>query len=52
MRSAARLAKAQLIAFRSHPFQIRGPAMLAIGMIAAFILVILGLNFLEFGRGD
>ena len=27
-------------------------AMLAIGMIVTFIAVMLGLNFLEFGRGD
>ncbi len=47
LRSAARLAKAGF-----NVSILRLLAMLAIGMIVAFILVIVGLNFYEFGRGD
>jgi hypothetical protein len=47
LRSAAWAAKAAATAvfFRSR-------AMLAIGVIAVFLLVILGLNYFEFGRID
>ena len=48
LRSAPRTAKAR-ITFQSD----NGPApMLAIGIIAIFLVVILGLNKFEFGRFD
>jgi hypothetical protein len=48
LRSASRTAKARITFQSSH-----GPApMIAIGIIAIFLVVILGLNKFEFGRFD
>jgi hypothetical protein len=47
LRSGPRAAKAQAITF-----SFRSRAMIAIGVIALFLLVVMGLNLTEFGRID